>query len=197
MSTKDEIIILPEDDAAASIQTVTGWVSREGRFVGDDERQARWEGSTHKRCEKHDIIHARNSYCETCYNEREIEKFMAMPIQVWNGEPICTHDGDKYFFGASELYEYCEFENVHPKEILLVFAEPEYADTLDPHDHYSDALSDGADLPDAIVKAFEVLNAAIEACGEPLCWWPGKVRVDPKSLCDIELKGEAEKGAQS
>ena len=41
-------IILPESPEAASVQTVTGWVSRTGRYWGNDERMARYDGSTHR-----------------------------------------------------------------------------------------------------------------------------------------------------
>ena len=42
-------IIMEDSPEAASIQTVTGWVSRTGRFWGNDERMARFDGSTHNR----------------------------------------------------------------------------------------------------------------------------------------------------
>ena len=42
-------IIMEDSPEAASIKTVTGWVSRTGRFCGDDERMARFDGSTHNR----------------------------------------------------------------------------------------------------------------------------------------------------
>jgi len=44
--------IVPYDSAeAASIQTVTGWVSRSGRFWGNDEHMARYDGCTHRKCD--------------------------------------------------------------------------------------------------------------------------------------------------
>ena len=42
-------IILPESPEAASIQTVTGWVSSNGRYWGNDEHMARYDGSTHRK----------------------------------------------------------------------------------------------------------------------------------------------------
>lgn len=65
-------MILASSPEAASIQTVTGWVARDGRFWGDDERMARYCGSTHSICEKnpaHGPVENR-SYCEACYAER-------------------------------------------------------------------------------------------------------------------------------
>ncbi len=37
----DDPIILPDSPLAARHRTVTGWVSRDGRFFGDDEQTAR------------------------------------------------------------------------------------------------------------------------------------------------------------
>ena len=39
-------IVLLEDAEAATLKTVTGWVSRDGLFFGSDERTARWSGAT-------------------------------------------------------------------------------------------------------------------------------------------------------
>ncbi|MDE9687494.1 hypothetical protein R4T22_18735 [Citrobacter portucalensis] len=41
MNMKTEKIVMMDSDEAASIQTVTGWVDRQGRFWGGDEHQAR------------------------------------------------------------------------------------------------------------------------------------------------------------
>ncbi|MEB2744543.1 hypothetical protein [Citrobacter portucalensis] len=50
MNMKTEKIVMMDSDEAASIQTVTGWVDRQGRFWGKDENQARWCGATHRKC---------------------------------------------------------------------------------------------------------------------------------------------------
>lgn len=52
MNMKTEKIVMMDSDEAASIQTVTGWVDRQGRFWGGDEHQARWCGATHRKCKK-------------------------------------------------------------------------------------------------------------------------------------------------
>jgi hypothetical protein len=52
MINQNEKIVMMDSDEAASIQTVTGWVDRHGRFWGKDEHQARWCGATHRKCKK-------------------------------------------------------------------------------------------------------------------------------------------------
>ena len=59
-------IVMMDSDKAASIQTVTGWVDRQGRFWGKDEHQARWCGATHRKCKNkpdEHPIHSTNGYC--------------------------------------------------------------------------------------------------------------------------------------
>ncbi|WP_407226469.1 hypothetical protein [Enterobacter roggenkampii] len=72
MNMKTEKIVMMDSDEAASIQTVTGWVDRQGRFWGSDEHQARWCGATHRKCKNkpdEHPIHSTNGYCEECHRE--------------------------------------------------------------------------------------------------------------------------------
>ncbi|HAT6800607.1 TPA: hypothetical protein JAN03_00980 [Citrobacter freundii] len=67
MNMKTEKIVMMDSDEAASIQTVTGWVDRHGRFWGGDEHQARWCGATHRKCknkpDEHPILrHGSSDY---------------------------------------------------------------------------------------------------------------------------------------
>ena len=60
----EEKIILQDSPEAATFKTgLSGWVSREGRFWGDNEDSARWEGSTHRKCETCETIVPRNRIC--------------------------------------------------------------------------------------------------------------------------------------
>jgi hypothetical protein len=90
MTKQTEKIVMMDSDEAASIQTLTGWVSRDGRFWGDDESMARWSGATHRKCKnKPDDhpIHRTHSYCEECHRESRQAKFAALERAVWAGEP--------------------------------------------------------------------------------------------------------------
>ncbi len=78
MNMKTEKIVMMDSDEAASIQTVTGWVDRHGRFWGKDEHQARWCGATHRKCNNkpHEHpIHSTHGYCEECHRESRQAKF--------------------------------------------------------------------------------------------------------------------------
>ncbi|MDD1011817.1 hypothetical protein M5G27_30705 [Pseudomonas shahriarae] len=78
-------IIMYDAPEAASLKTLTGWVSADGRFFGGDENLARYCGATHRRCEvnpEHPIYEV-NSSCDECRHARRQAKFAAMPIKEW------------------------------------------------------------------------------------------------------------------
>ena len=122
MINQTEKIVMMESDEAASIQTVTGWVDRHGRFWGKDEYQARWCGATHRKCQKkpdEHPIHPTNSYCEACHRESRLEKFAGMERAIWKGEPLNIFDDDTYFFDAESLADYCWENSLLPSEVQL------------------------------------------------------------------------------
>lgn len=87
---KNTEMVMYDSPEAASIQTLTGWVDRHGRFWGKDEHMARFAGSTHQLCDKNPEhgIRANNSYCEACHDERAQARFMAMERQPWDCETM-------------------------------------------------------------------------------------------------------------
>lgn len=60
-------MIMRESAEAASFQTVTGWVSSNGHFYGNDERTARYDGCTHQLCESCGVAVCFDEYvCDKC-----------------------------------------------------------------------------------------------------------------------------------
>ncbi|MGP0838123.1 hypothetical protein [Serratia sp. CY85251] len=95
MSKAENKIILMDDAEAASIQTLTGWVDRHGRYWGNDEQQARWCGATHRKCKNkpdEHPIHSTHRYCEECHRESRQATFAKMERAVWAGKRICELD---------------------------------------------------------------------------------------------------------
>lgn len=171
----NEKIILPDSEEAASIKTVTGWVSRNGHFWGDDERMARYDGSTHKKCEECGKIIPMASYCTNCHARKEIEKYNKMERKEWNeADALYSFSADQYFFSRTDLSDYCENEGVLPDDLLLVICEPSYATTVDPADYYQDELPEDGEVPFAVQEAFDELNAKLEENKTILSWFPGK-----------------------
>lgn len=172
-----EKIILPSDDEAASIQTVTGWVSRQGRFFGDDERLARYDGSTHKKCVCGEIV-GRNSYCQECDNKRKREKFNKMEFIFWNGtDALYSQSKDEFFFNKDELDYFCFCNKATIEELDLVVCEAVYAGEINPFEYYYDGLPEYCcSVPCALQEAFDELNTRLREEKIILSWIPGKYR---------------------
>lgn len=175
---KNEPIILDSSDEAAKIATVTGWVSRLGRFWGDDERMARYDGCTHRGCDDcgKPVPKCGFTVCDGCRKKRSDARFAAFEIVEWDGEtPLNLYDTDRYFFDADEVRDFIEERGIVPEELRLVLCEPEYLRQLDA-DIWEDNLPDDGELPDEVQEALDALNKVIAAQG-PSCWRPTDKRV--------------------
>lgn len=173
----DSNVILPEDERAASIKNITGWVSRLGHFYGDGphaEHDARYDGSTHRKCDCGRIID-RNGYCHHCHAERELEKYNKMERKEWNGtDGLYSQVADEYFFDEDSLMAHCEENEIQPDGLRLIICEPTYPHLIDPHDEYCDDLPEDGEVPDEILDIFKELNEALRESKVILSWYPGK-----------------------
>jgi hypothetical protein len=173
--TDSEIVILSDSPEAATLQTVTGWVSRDGRFFGSDERSARYSGSTHGKCNTCGGVCSKSwLICQACQDSKTVEKWKEAERMPWDGTtPLYSDAYDKYFFddGAEE---FAEDEGVSLEALRLRICRPVYGRLIDT-DHFSDELPEDneGEVPDVIADAMEKLNEAIKAAG-PLSWVPDK-----------------------
>ena len=185
--TAQKPIIMFDSPEAANLQTVTGWVSANGRFFGNDENLARYCGATHRRCEKnpnHPIYEIR-SWCKQCHQDSRQAKFAAMPVKDWAGEPLVIFDGDRYFFDEDSLRDYLIDSGIELADLQLCICEPNYPSEIDPADHFCDDLpEDGEIRDDQLLAAFELLNEMIRQ-SEPLSWSEGEFAARlPQSIID-------------
>jgi len=174
-----ETIVMRDSNEAASIQTVTGWVSRNGTFFGEDERLARYDGSTHQKCETCPVIVDKHRLiCDACQLVRNIEKYNLREKRVWDGVTMLYSEAsDRYFGDESVLVGYCEEKGCTPESLRLVICEPRCAFELEPGDIYADLIAEDCDvysIPDQIREAFDKLNEVIKTCEAPISWEPGK-----------------------
>jgi hypothetical protein len=175
-------IILPESPEAASVQTVTGWVSRTGRYWGNDERMARYDGSTHRKCECGEIIKQR-SYCKTCNEKRELDKFLAMEKKPWDGTAMLySLLNDEYYNSPELAFDYAEENGLTNEDLQLIICEPNYAKEID-SSYWSDDLPEDGEN-DVLETAIKELNQAIK--GEILSWSAGDFALD---LTDLHTEG--------
>lgn len=172
-------IIMQESPEAASIQTVTGWVDSNGVFWGDDERMARYAGSTHHLCDDCGKVPVTNNYlrCDACQQIMYQTKYDSLEAEEWDGQSIiCSDYGDRYFGGTQELLEWLADKKLTLRTARIVHAYPVHASKQDADDLFCDQIAEGTDVPEAILDAIEALNEAIEGT-PPISWLPSEKRV--------------------
>lgn len=175
---KEKKIILRDSPEAASIQTVTGWVSSTGRFWGNDEDMARYDGATHQKCiqnAEHPIYEI-NGYCRACWDEKQQAVYEAMPSEPYNDNACMVFGTDRYFSEENDILDYCVDRGINPAELQLVHCEPNYASQIDESDYYSDDLPEGGELPQVLQDAFDQLNEIIGHKKHVLSWSQGKTK---------------------
>lgn len=182
---REEKIVLDSSDEAASIQTVTGWVSRDGRFYGNDESLARYAGSTHRTCECGAVTEKSYLRCKECRHKGDIAKYNAMPSQPWDGETFLYSDAhDKYFQDleslADHLSDYDDDDKYTLEDLRLIICEPNYARQVE-SDFWCDELPEDGDIPAEMKAAMKAFNEVIKRQA-PLSWSPGKFAADLASI---------------
>lgn len=187
----DKKIIFYESEEAASLKTVTGWVSSDGRFFGDDERIARWNGCTHKTCAcgrpmtKHWII------CDECRAAKDLEKFLAMPERVAGAGLVYSNASDTYFNDIDDAIDHAADEGISLHEMQLIICEPVRMKQID-EDYWADDLAEDFTINDSdpvIAEKLDELNELIESRKPVLSWFPGKYRVSLADYSQEEAVG--------
>ena len=174
MTKPDTKPIFPESDEAAKFVTgLSGWMDREGRFWGNDEKTARYCGSTHRHCDCGAVVKQR-SYCKDCNRKNDVEKYRTAKRIEWDLEtPLYSQIHDKYLFDKDDLLDLmCESEVTDPDDLELFVCEPNYLREIE-SDQWADDLPEDGDLPPAVAEAMDAFNAVIRAA-EPVSWSSGK-----------------------
>lgn len=171
-------IILESDDKAASKRSVSGWVSRTGRFFGKNEDQARYDGCTHRPCDCGKVF-PKTEYCRPCQQKKQIEKYDAMPFKEWDGETtLCLFEDETYFHSEEDVEDYIEDHDLKDEGIRLVICEPNYPPIVE-EDHFDEVLAEDFCLADVASNLLDQklteLNEVIQNHA-PFSWSPGKYR---------------------
>ena len=171
-------IILRTDDKAASLQTVTGWVSRNGNFYGKDERLARYDGSTHSLCECGKITRGKSWLkCGDCIDKASNERFKNLEFKEWDGKtPLCIHASDKYFYDTDDIEDYLEENGLNMDDIDLVICEPNYFTEIT-GEQWDEILPEnsGGEIPKELKNKLKEFNEFISKL-PPISWSEGKFR---------------------
>jgi len=173
---ENKLIIMMDQPDLVTKTTVEAWKTPKGKIYWD-ERSARYESCTHVSCEKCGQPSAKPYLiCPTCDEKNNKEKYAALPSREWDGKtPLYSNAFDEYFFSEDALIDFIHENNIKfitdIAEMHLVFAEPEYLQTIDTENW---DLHEDYEIPKAVVDAMAALNTAI-AVAPPHCWYPGKI----------------------
>lgn len=184
MESKPKKIVMMDSSEAAKLETVTGWVSRLGHFFGYDENTARYDGCTHRKCEKCGVVIEKGALnCWTCFNKSRGEAFERLEKKEWDCEtPLVIFDSDTYFFDLDSLLEYCEEHDVNPSGLRLVFCKPVKPPEQNADEMFSEYLPEDQGVEDEdVLDAVDALNAAI-AKAKPFSWEQGNVAAIVKDI---------------
>lgn len=167
---------------AASIQTVTGWVDRFGRFWGNDEHMARYSGCTHRPCESCGEPIRREGWtcCNACRKKKDAERWATLPeADNDEGNMIYSAAADRYFADWDEAIEYAvggEYTDL--RALMLQPTEANHLQQID-DEYWCDVLPEDSGIDDvdgAVAKALKALNTAI-AMAPPVSWSPTNERL--------------------
>lgn len=190
---KADPIVMSDSPEAAKLVTITGWVSRNGTFYGNDERIARYAGCTHRPCETEGCGKPTEKmyiYCEDCRHKRDFAKYEAMPAAAWDGQQMIFADShDEYFSDPESFFEHCESNDVEPADCRPILCVPSIARQVDP-DYWQDDMAEDGELPAELEAALDALNRVISDGKFVLSWSPGKTRMalDSQSDAKVDVK---------
>jgi hypothetical protein len=173
MTQEQKQILIDSDEAAQFRTNISGWVSRHGRFFGNDERAARFDGCTHVICE--DCGEPSDKgwlVCLSCRDKRDAVRYQAMPSEVWDGKGLIYSDAtDEYFPSWDDVDDYCYDHDITVEDLRLMICEGQYLPLLDVDDYGCDVLAEDGELPDEAIEAIEKFNETIKKIGV-VSWYP-------------------------
>lgn len=183
MENKEEKIVMYESDEAATFVTnISGWVSSNGHFYGKDERAARYDGSTHHKCECGEIAERMYTCCKRCREKNDHARYMALPEVPFEEVECCMlWEDDKFFFDPGDVAEYLENNDLQPEDIQLQVCEAKDKLSHVHEEQWQDELPEEGELPEEIRTALKALNEAIDN-HSPTIWWGIKKRTTYKNL---------------
>ena len=172
----DNKIVLFSSDEAAEFKTVTGWVSRNGKFFGDHEESARYDGCTHRKCnECGGYANKWHFKCKTCRDKEKDESYFNLPYEKWDRiSPLFLWNSEDVFFDMDELEDFLHENNLQLSELKLMTSTPNYMPTVD-LDHFGDMLPEDGDYPEELVKRLDEFNKFIQN-HKPISWSMSKYR---------------------
>lgn len=183
MKNEQKQIMYDSQEAATYVENIKGWIDKDRRFFGDNkesEHMARYSSCTHRICDCGNVMEKGYSKCPSCRNNASIERYYALQFKEWDGKtPVYSEAHDKYFFGEDEIIEYCEEEEIDPRELRLLLSFPNHFSHIN-CDQWEDIMPEEVDeLPKKLQEGIDALNKIIDEL-PPASFSPGKIRTEYK-----------------
>lgn len=177
MTKDEEQVLSTSDDAAKFVTDIKGWVSRHGRFYGDNklsEKDARYDGCTHRPCDTcGEATEKMWVNCNECREKSSIRRWNEREKKEWDEKtPLYSDAADEYFLDATQLQDYMCDNDLTIDDLRLVLCDPIHLRTMD-LDYWDGELYEGVEPSNSILDAMDALNTAILEEG-PVSWCPGK-----------------------
>ncbi len=175
----DNKVIFPDSPEAASIKTVTGWVSNNGLFFGTDERTARWDGSTHTLCKECSSIIRKGglTICTNCKIKKNIKNYNSLPKKKWDGKSMLYSDSSGEYFCDIDSAEDSLEPGYSLESLRLLICEPSKIPVLT--DDFFEAVmaEEDDDIPEYYKKIIDDFNKAALS-GPIISWSPSEFALD-------------------
>ena len=183
---KEKQIMYDSPEAARYLTNIKGWVDINGRYCGNasnSEYLARWSSCTHRKCECGKLMTKGWSKCNECRAKIEIDLYNKLPFKEYNGDLVYSHLVDEYFRDSDEIEDYCFDNDINPKDLRLVFCEPNKFSEIS-GDYWAEVMPEDSDdeLPTKLQEALDNLNKVISEL-PPASYSPGRIRTEFKSVC--------------
>lgn len=169
-----EKIIMYNDPGIVEKKMVELWVVKGKNFGFNSEHDARYNACTHVKCNECGTPIRKASYCSSCWQKKQHEKFLALTCEEWGGEPFFAND--RYYADLDSFLDDCANDEIlNIEDIEIYSAEPCKYRQIDIYDYQEDSICEGADLPEEIIAAADALNAVLKTA-KPCCFERGKIR---------------------
>jgi hypothetical protein len=156
-------------------------------FAYPDIRSAEYAAAIGQICEDCGAEYEGKTYicCPSCRKKHQDERFLKLELTEWDGiAPICIWMDDKYFFGESELYDYCDNNELKPSSLRLVLCVPNKSPIFDLDDFLCDVLPEYTGIDEISVNSDktakdieDMVNQWIESIS-PITWIGGNKRIN-------------------
>ena len=183
---KEKQILYDDENAARFVENIKGWVDINGRYFGnskDSEHSARYSSCTHVKCGCGTAVRKGRRRCDECRDKKLKEDYEKLPFKEYNGDLVYSHLVDEYFRDSDEIEDYCFDNDINPKDLRLLFCEPNKFSEIS-GDYWAEVMPEDSDdeLPTKLQEALDNLNKVISEL-PPASYSPGRIRTEFKSVC--------------